>query len=330
VTPGVLPFLRKARPDVVVLGGYYMSAVQLALLWCWASRTPYVLCCESHLLARRRPWIKWLKGIYVTPIVRRAAAFMALGKASREYLVSYGAATSRIFVLPNIPDVYSFHSAAQKARAATEGAPASDENGDGSLHSRRPPPRAVRFLYVGRLIKVKGLEYLLQAFRRLQDRHPTTALTIVGTGPLKGELKGIAEALRLKNTIFKGAVAHSALPAAYAAADVFVLPSVLEPYGTVVPEAMACELPLILSRQVGAAPDLLEDYRNGLLVREGDVDDLLRALEWMVEHAKERDAMGKHSWSIIGQWTYERWVAEYTHALRTACNQRIVGSCECS
>ena len=102
-------------------------------------------------------------------------------------------------------------------------------------------------------------------------------LVMVGSGPLESELKQKARELGL-SVRWEGFVNQMSLPLYYAAADVFVLPSRIEPWGLVVNEAMACGTPCIVSDRVASGADLISDKCTGLVFRDGDVDDLASCL----------------------------------------------------
>jgi glycosyltransferase involved in cell wall biosynthesis len=91
----------------------------------------------------------------------------------------------------------------------------------------------------------------------------------------------------------------------YVLADVFALLSRHEPWGVVVNEAAACGLPLVLSDRVGAAFDLLEDGRNGVLVPVDDVAVAAEAIRGLAADAERRRAMGAASREIVAEWGYE-------------------------
>ncbi len=91
----------------------------------------------------------------------------------------------------------------------------------------------------------------------------------------------------------------------YAIADVFALLSTHEPWGVVVNEAAASGLPLVLSDRVGAAHDLLEDGRNGVLVRAGDAVAAGAALGELARDVEGRRAMGAASRELVQGWGYE-------------------------
>lgn len=139
------------------------------------------------------------------------------------------------------------------------------------------PRRTVRrFLYVGRLVEVKNLELLVRTFNEMPDLE----LTIVGFGPLEGALKALAG----PNVRFLGAVDNDKLPEVYRGADVFVLPSRLEPWGLVVEEALNNGTPVIVSDRVGCKDDLVT-AETGLVFRHDDAASLKAAVRQMCDVA---------------------------------------------
>jgi glycosyltransferase involved in cell wall biosynthesis len=97
VTPGVVPALRRSRPDVVVVSGWSTFASQAAVAWCRARSVPYVLQVESHDLDPRPAWRRRIKDAVATPVIRRAASVLAVGSAARDSALTRGASQVRIF-----------------------------------------------------------------------------------------------------------------------------------------------------------------------------------------------------------------------------------------
>jgi len=127
------------------------------------------------------------------------------------------------------------------------------------------PAAPTRFLFAGRLIRLKGVDLLLEATRLVRDRGQSIHLEIAGDGPLRADLERKAAALNLTDTVtFAGWVDQAALASRMAAADVFVLPSLHECGGAVVLEAMATALPTIALDWGGPADYL--DTETGLLL----------------------------------------------------------------
>jgi hypothetical protein len=149
----------------------------------------------------------------------------------------------------------------------------------------RPSARAFggsasRFLYVGRLAPEKNLHFLVEAFNEL----PELSLTIVGTGPLESELKATARA----NIAFTAHVANEKMQGIYLVHDVLVLPSLREPWGVVVEEALSNGLPVIVSSLVGSHANLIKDGDTGLIFDPHSKGSLVSAIRSIREPALYR------------------------------------------
>jgi glycosyltransferase involved in cell wall biosynthesis len=119
-------------------------------------------------------------------------------------------------------------------------------------------------MYIGRLLRIKGLEYLLEAISHVRKTYPDILLILVGDGPQKAFLEKQVEQKKLwENVFFVGYQKNIA--EWLSAADIFVLPSLAEGSSNVLLEAMSMGCPAITTR-VGNAPDLIKHLENGLLV----------------------------------------------------------------
>jgi len=114
---------------------------------------------------------------------------------------------------------------------------------------------------------------------------------------------------------FLGFQGQSTLGSLLALADVFVLPSVHEPWGLVVNEAMSAGCALVLSDQVGCAADLVKPGENGLTYPAGDIDALAAALGQVLGTPGLSDRMGAESRRLIAGWSFEEDVAGLRRAL---------------
>lgn len=133
-----------------------------------------------------------------------------------------------------------------------------------------------RFLYVGRLAPEKNITRLLSVFRHL----PQFTLSIVGQGPLQSELQKECPA----NVRLLGHIPNSQLGCCYQDHDIFILPSIKEPWGLVVEEALHHGLPVIASNRVGCAIDWIEQYRVGMVFEPLDNHSIEEAILWSAEH----------------------------------------------
>ncbi len=145
---------------------------------------------------------------------------------------------------------------------------------------------------VGRLVKRKGFEYLIESLRDL----PTgIQLLIIGDGPLEQELKNTALRAGVSDrVILPGYQPRERIWEYLQACDCFVLSSLHEGLGIVVQEAMCAGLPIVASDN-GGQVDLIHDGRNGVLVRPMDSKALSSAIEEIYTHPEKAAEMGRNN-----------------------------------
>jgi glycosyltransferase involved in cell wall biosynthesis len=177
--------------------------------------------------------------------------------------------------------------------------------------ARRPSPDgAFRILFVGRLVARKGVTHLVEAVRRLPPDIPVR-LEIVGEGPERPRLAAqIARDGLEERVVLRGRLPDADLRAAYQAADVLVLPSVVdarsdtEGLGVVLLEAMSYGVPVIASA-LGGITDIVRDGETGLLVPGADPGALAAALRRVAEDktlAARLGAAGAHRAATVFAW----------------------------
>ncbi|WP_104712761.1 glycosyltransferase [Helicobacter cetorum] len=128
-----------------------------------------------------------------------------------------------------------------------------------------------KFLFVGRLIKIKNLELLIEVFRELQDYH----LSLVGVGELEESLKELAKGA--VNIQFLGAMPNAELSRIYLEHDMLILASLKETWGLVVEEALYYKMPVIVSENCGASA-LIKHGVNGFIFKSSRKESLKEIL----------------------------------------------------
>jgi glycosyltransferase involved in cell wall biosynthesis len=146
-----------------------------------------------------------------------------------------------------------------------------------------------RFLYIGRLSPEKNLKMLIEIFNTL----PTCTLTLIGTGPQEIELKNIAN----ENIIFVGQVENSNLQKYFIDNDIFILPSIAEPWGLVVEEALYFGLPVMVSRNCGAS-ELIDNGKNGYILDVKDIKSIEKNIKTIDDEKYQRLLDGVRKYSI--------------------------------
>jgi colanic acid/amylovoran biosynthesis glycosyltransferase len=152
---------------------------------------------------------------------------------------------------------------------------------------------------VGRLIPKKGFGDLIRACALLAERRKAFRCEIIGEGPLENELRWQIDELCLQNNVvLTGAKPQTELRRQLAAANVFVLPSVIDPDGgmdnlpTVIMEAMATGLPVV-STNIGGIPEMVIEKKTGFLVQPGDAPAMADAIERMINDPSSAQRLGE-------------------------------------
>lgn len=310
VNPGVFSRLRQGRFDAVAIAGYNHFTTQAAIAYCTVTRTPWCLMCESHVKKHRGRFKTFLKKWLLGPFLSRMGAAMVTGTLAARYVEGFGVPPEATFVVANTPDVEHWKAQADKL-----------ENRRDQIRRRLGAEDRRIVLFVGRLMDVKGLPVLFDAYQKAKEHDNRLALFIVGDGAKRADYQRRAREMGLEDVNWLGFRSQEELPELYVAADVFVLPSLVEPWGVVVNEAMASGLPVVLSDHVGASADLVHEGENGFVVPAGDAEALSQRILEAVADDNRRLAMGKKSREIISGWDYHRSAQNFRDAVKTAISR---------
>lgn len=268
----IIRWIRAQRAHAVVMSGYNDAGRVRILLWCRRNGIPLLLHGDSNIHGDRATGLrKLLKRLIVGRVVRSCAAVLPFGTAGRRYFARYGARADRTFFMPGEPD-YAL------IERVTEGDIAA------AMASCSLAPGRRRLVFSGRLIPLKRVADLIDAFAMVAPDHPDWDLVIVGDGPLRDELAARVPSPLRHRVHWCGFVQEPArLAAIYRACDLLVLPSDQDAWALVVNEALAAGLAVIVSNVVGAADDLVREGMNGGLFTPGDVPGLAACLRSAME-----------------------------------------------
>ena len=146
-------------------------------------------------------------------------------------------------------------------------------------------------LYVGRLVAVKGLDLLLDAFAQLTQKWRDVELLLIGDGAEREALKHQATALGIRDKVhFVGAQPHERIVLWMNAGDVFCLPSHKEGLPTVLLEALACGTPIVAT-SVGGILEIVAEGQVGRLVRSRDPKEMAACIEEVMETRWDRQRL---------------------------------------
>jgi glycosyltransferase involved in cell wall biosynthesis len=294
INRGVFSALNKIGPGAVLCGGYNYLASWEAAYWARAHRVPLLLWSESTALDERRGrlLVEFMKARFLS----LCTAFVVPGKSSLKYLKDLGIQDQRISTAPNAVDVQLFAALADKARQIKT-----------QVRARQALPLRF-FLYVGRLVRAKGVFELVEAYARLgEEVRAQVGLVFVGDGADRSELLEQASRVVPGTIQFTGFVHREELPEFYALADALIFPTHSDTWGLVVNEAMSCGLPVIATSVAGCVADLVQDGGNGFVVSPKDPSQLAAAMAGMAGDSVRRDEMGFGSRERIEAYSPAAW-----------------------
>jgi len=265
----ILDYFYENEIDAAAVNGYSDLARLRVIAGCWRISRPVLLRADSNIRGDRQisSARRLAKKAVISWATARCEALLVMGELGREFFEVYGTEGVPMFTVPYDLDVAAFHRAEPQ-----------DVLDFCSQHGL--DPTRSRMIYVGRLVPVKAVEDLLAAFVNVAPDRQNWDLVIAGSGPLEGELKATVPQDLRHRVSWLGFVDHDSLPSAYHACHLFVLPSLKEPWGVVVTEALAAGLPVVASDAVGAAHELLRDGKGGAIFAASNVGDLVEKLRY--------------------------------------------------
>jgi glycogen(starch) synthase len=300
IGPRTLFSLRSAidafRPDVLHVvcfgpnGAYATLASRLAGLPLVITLQGETVMDDSDIFQTSRTLRSALRrGIRSAAAVTACSAF-TLGDAEQRF----GLAPGRGLVIPNGVDVEGTHTGAY---AGTGALPAHDQPSEGSGSSPEPdPPDRPYILALGRVVEKKGFDLLLSAYAGMDESLRTVDLVIGGTGPALEGLEVAARSFGLADRVhFVGRLSRAQVARFMADAELFVMPSRLEPFGIVVLEGWRAGV-AVLATTRGGPPEFVRDGEDGVLVDPFDIAAFSTALGRLVsddDHRRSVAAAGR-------------------------------------
>jgi glycosyltransferase involved in cell wall biosynthesis len=283
--------LEREAPDAVGVNGWAFPEARAALRWCRRNRRIAVLMSDSQAHDRRRFFLKeWVK----SAIVRQFDSALVPGPRHERYVRSLGLPGSAIAYGYDVVDNEHFLVGAESARKDT--------------NARKKLGLPVRyFLTVARFIPEKNLPTFLLSYavyRRLCGED-AWHLVLLGDGSSREYLRRLSMNIGISAYVhMPGFQQYAVLPAYYGLASAFVLPSISEPWGLVVNEAMASGLPVLVSKSCGSV-QLVKEGINGWSFDPTSSDEIASAMLRVTRLGPDLDAFSSASKRIIADFTPE-------------------------
>lgn len=245
---GVGKILRTWKPDVVLGGGFTIANLS-ALIYCYLAKIPYVS--WGEVLPGKHDSLWSIRGLVRRLFGRWSAGAVASSSMAKKAFCRFGIPSDRVHVSVMPIDVEFFHRNTQLCRVGLT-----------------PSLLAGRFsrpclLYVGQLIPRKGISELFAMYEQVLISRPSASLVLVGDGTHRLKYEAVVKKHGWQNVHFEGFAQQESLPRYFAVADCFVFPTLADPFGAVLGEAMAAGILVVSSIHAAATHDLVEHGKSG-------------------------------------------------------------------
>lgn len=306
---GIFSRLRRGKFDAVWIHGYHTLNALHAMAAAKVLGIPVLIRSDSTLSDRPRGRAKlFVKRVFFSFLRRMVRGVLTVGKANTEYWQAALGRTVPTFLMPYAVDNDYF-------RARAEQAGPHREDFRRALGLR---PGVPVFLFASKLQTRKRCIDLVEAFQRVAPPHATAQkayLVIAGDGEERTYIQNRIRDTEASNMRMLGFQNQSDLPRLFDLCDVFILPSIHEPWGLIVNEVMNAARAVVVSDQVGCAPDMVSDGVNGFVFPALSVDGLADVLRRFLDDPTLAPRMGKESAKIINDFSFEQDIQGLRRAL---------------
>ncbi len=286
--------LARDKPDLVIQE--YASLSHMAGLFLTSAGAPRV---AFRALPTFDAWVtrSLPKEVAKHQLFRAVDAVKTGGPDGVTMLGRYGLPADRSFAVTQSVDTALY--------AATREIPSAERE---AMRSRLGVHGTV-FVYVGRLWQAKGLDFLLHAYRTVREATPDVSLLLIGDGVDETRYREMAA--NDPSIVFAGFVQAAELPSYYAASDVFVFPTLGDPHGLVVEEAMAAGLPILVTSAAGDIRRRVPEGEIGFVVPPADAVALADRMLRLAHDERLRQAMAVKARTLAAHRSHQVYADEF-------------------
>ena len=279
-----------------------------------------------HLFAAPAIWIGWFRGVRVIVNYRGGEAEEFFSRSFRWIRPSLNKVTLIIVPSGFLADVFKRRDVATRIVPNIVNL---ERFTAGERHRHSSGDAGPKLLVTRNLEPIYDIDTALRVLQQVRKSFPEASITICGSGPERGRLVALAQALEIESAVvFTGRVDNEQIAALYQSADVMVNPSLADNMPNSVLEALASGVPVV-STEVGGVPYLVQHEKTALLVPVSDVDAMAKAVIRVLETPELAARLAAAGLAEIQQYTWPnvegKLQAVYTDALMEEGSREVVG-----
>lgn len=289
--PALEKELKEYNPDVIIVSGYSQKFQRRAFQWARKNDKVIFYSADSERHHKRAWWKEQIKYPFLLTYFKKIDRFLTVGNSNEHYYQYYNVPLRKMTRVGFSIDVIQYRNALKEYAALRA-----------VVRERMNiPDNAVVLSVVGKLIFRKRQADLISALLTLESESKLEYhLLIIGSGPLQEELVQQAKRLSRNRVHFTDFVIPEQLPGFYAATDIYVHPSEMEPHSLAVSEAIFMKCPIIISNRCGSygPTDDVQEGQNGFVYTCGDISALKNCIRRLAENKDLRQAFSNFSSSF--------------------------------
>lgn len=289
-TKGLYKTIKSIKADLIISEGFFQWT-HISLLYTLLHHKKLVIAYERTKHTERN--CPFWRTAYRKLVNKFTSGYLCNGKLTVEYLNSIGVKKNKCFIGGMSADSSNL-SFLSKSVSLTEKIQLKQK-----LNINQTD--GLVYMSIGQLVERKGYDYLFRAWKIHINKYPNDKLIIIGTGDYYDRFKKNYDS---NNLMILGAIDYDLIYKYYSISDIFIIPTLEDNWSLVVPEAMACGLPIACSIYNGCYPELVHENINGKLFDPLKKDTIIETLEYF--HHVDLKVFGENSIEIEKEYNYEK------------------------
>lgn len=268
--------LRQFAPNVIIGYGYHQRLQRRALKWANENKIPFAYISDGELRQKRNPIKQFIKYLPIKYYFSKIDYFLTTGDSNEAFYAHYGVPLKKMTRLHFPVDVKSYNKFYENK----------DYLNTQIRKKHKIEDHSIVVSVVGKLVPWKSQDKIIDAMLILEEKGIYMHLFILGSGEMEESYKRKSDSLKFSKVYFNGFTQINDLPSYYAATDIYIHPSKIEPHSIAISEAIFMGCPIIVSSRSGSygPSDDVREGINGLVFNYESAQDLADKIKFLIDN----------------------------------------------